>query len=326
MRSLAVTLCAVWCVCAAGCGSIGEPLYPALRIPSQVPDLAAVERGDRIDITFSIPPLTTEGLALTEIGSVELLAGPSPANGWNVNEWIAGAQRVDAAAPSKPGPVRASVPAAGFVGKDVVVGVRLSNAKGRFSQWSDFKTVSVEQPLATPADLRVAPVPEGVQVSWNASNATQFRVYRKVGEESKQALLATVAEPSYLDTTTEYGKTYQYSVQALRDKVESDPTGPASIIPKDIFPPRVPSGLTASAGVGAVELAWERNTESDFKEYRVFRSENGGPFAPIAQGLEAPNYSDRNVGSGKRYRYRISAVDQIGNESMPCDPVEVTIP
>ena len=99
-----------------------------------------------------------------------------------------------------------------------------------------------------------------------------------------------------------------------------------TITPRDIFPPAVPAGLTASAGVGSVELAWERNTEPDFKEYRVFRAEGDGAFNQIAAGLDAPSYSDHAVESGKRYRYRISAVDQNGNVSEPSSPVEVTVP
>jgi fibronectin type 3 domain-containing protein len=75
-----------------------------------------------------------------------------------------------------------------------------------------------------------------------------------------------------------------------------------------------------------VELAWERNTEPDFKEYRVFRAEGDGPFHQIAAGLDAPSYSDHAVESGKRYRYRISGVDQNGNASEPSSPVEVTVP
>ena len=31
---------------------MGEPLYPALKIPTRVSDLTAVERGDQIDVTF----------------------------------------------------------------------------------------------------------------------------------------------------------------------------------------------------------------------------------------------------------------------------------
>jgi hypothetical protein len=326
MRSLAVILSTVCCAFMAGCGSIGEPLYPVLNIPSRVSDLTAVERGDRIDVAFTIAPLTTEGLALKEIGSVELRAGPSPANGWNVDEWASGSTRADVPAPAHPGPVHAELPVREFVGKEIVVAVRVANAKGRSSQWSEFKTVQVVPPLAKPAGLHVAAVPQGVQVSWAAPDATQFRVYRKTGQEQKQTLLATVTEPSYLDASAEYGKTYEYSVQGVREQAESDPAGPETITPKDIFPPRVPTGLTASAGVNAIELAWDRNTEADFKEYRVYRSEEGGQFAPIAQGLEAPNYSDRKIESGKHYRYRISAADQTGNESMPCEPVEATAP
>jgi len=44
-------LCVAGCVLVAGCGSIGEPLYPALNIPAKTTDLVAVERGDKIAIT-----------------------------------------------------------------------------------------------------------------------------------------------------------------------------------------------------------------------------------------------------------------------------------
>ena len=93
-----------------------------------------------------------------------------------------------------------------------------------------------------------------------------------------------------------------------------------------LFRPAVPTGLNASAGVGAVELAWDRNTEPDFKEYRVFRAEGDGAFALIAGGLDAPIYSDHGVESGKHYRYQVVASDQPGNASQPSAPVEVTVP
>jgi fibronectin type 3 domain-containing protein len=108
--------------------------------------------------------------------------------------------------------------------------------------------------------------------------------------------------------------------------VESELAGPENITPVDTFAPEVPSGLTASVGLGAVELAWTRNTEADFKEYRVLRSEAGGPFVEIARGLDAPTYSDHGIQSGRHYRYQVSAIDQIGNESAPSAPVEAVAP
>jgi len=139
-------------------------------------------------------------------------------------------------------------------------------------------------------------------------------------------MLATSDKPEYLDNTTQYGTTYQYYLEAIHDKTESDVVESNSITPKDIFPPQVPTGLTASAGVGSVELAWDRNTETDFKEYRVFRSEENAPYTQLAAGLEGPAYSDHAVQSGKHYRYQISAVDQNGNASQNSEPVEVTVP
>jgi len=309
-----------------GCGTIGEPLYPALNIPSHVTDLTAVERGDRIEINFTIPPLTTEGLSLKEIGSVDLRVGPAPDTPFNVNNWANAASRVDVRPPAQPGPAQVESPARAFIGKDVVVAVRVANAKGRNSDWSNLVTLSVEQPLAKPADLKASAVPEGVALTWNAPPGSQFRLFRQAEQEQKPSPLGTAPESNYLDTGTEYGKTYQYYVQSFHDKTESDVAGPVSVTPIDIFPPHIPAGLTASAGLGSVELAWERNTEPDFKEYRVYRSEADGPFAQIADGLEAPSYSDHNVESGKHYRYRVAALDQAGNASDPCEPVEVIAP
>jgi hypothetical protein len=309
-----------------GCGSIGEPMYPALKIPIRVTDLTAVERGDKIDVRFTIQNHTTEGMLLTELGSVDLRIGPAPASGFNANDWANDAKKIDVSPLPKPGAAHAEIPVRDLIGKQLVVGVRLGNDRGRMSDWSNFYPLSVETPLAKPTGLNANPVPEGVRLTWNAPDQKVFRIFRKAGEQSQPSQLATADKPEYVDTTTEYGTTYYYYVQGIHDKTESDIVESGAITPKDIFPPQVPTGLTASAGVGAVELAWTRNTETDFKEYRVFRSEENSPYVQIAAGLEAPIYSDHKVESGKHYRYRVSAVDQTGNPSEQSEPVEVIVP
>ncbi len=314
------------CVLLTGCGTVGEPLYPALNIPTRIGDLTAVERGDKIDIVFTIPPLTTEGLVLKEIGSVELRVGPVGSGDFRAGAWAAAAKRVDVPVPTKAGYVRVATPAQEFVGKEVVLAVRVGNAKGRVSEWSNLVILNIEQPLAKPTGLDAKAVPEGVRLTWNAPGESAFRIFRKAGEEKEPAVLANSAKPEYVDTSTEYGKTYEYHVQGIHDKTESELAGPKSITPKDIFPPHVPTGLVASAGVGAIELTWERNTEADFKEYRLYRSEENGPLIKIAENLEAPSYSDRKIEPGKHYTYRVSAVDQVGNESNQTEPAGATAP
>ncbi len=309
----------------AGCGSIGEPLYPALKIPQRVTDLAVAERGPNLDFDFTIDPRSTEGVPLQEFGGVELRAGPSPANGFNEEEWLKSSTRVDVPTPDKPGPVHAELPAASFVGHEIVVAVRVTNPKGRDAGWSAFKTVQVEPPLATPADFHVAASAKGVHLTWRAAGISEFRVYRK-SEQQQRPIAARHRHRAEL-RRHQRGVRQDVSIfgaRCSRELWRATLLGPETITPVDTFPPAVPSGLTASVGLGAIELAWNRNTESDFKEYRVFRSEEGGPFVEIARGLDAPTYSDHGIQSGKRYRYQVSAVDQLSNVSAPSAPVEIT--
>jgi hypothetical protein len=327
MRAAAILLSGLLYATLTGCGSVGEPLYPALKIPTRVSDLAAVERGDQIDVTFTNPSKTTEGLTLTAIGKIDLRVGPNAGTGFDLRKWLETAEQMEITGASKPGFVLKQIPALPFVGKDEIIAVRVSSEKGRFSDWSNLVTVTVEQPLATPTNVTAKSAPEGAEVDWDAvSGANLYRVYRKTEDQQTPATLGSTDQTSYLDTGAEFGKTYQYYIEATHEKTVSIVAGPMSITPKDTFPPKVPTGLNASAGVGAVELAWDRNTEADFKEYRIFRAEGDGAFAQIADALDAPIYSDRTVESGKRYRYQVVAVDQLGNASQPSTPVEVTVP
>jgi len=318
-------LCATGCVLIAGCGSVGEPLYPALNIPQKVNDLVAVERGDKIHIYFTIPALSTEGLTVRAIGSMDLRIGPNPTSGFNLAQWVAVAKRINTA-PSQAGAVHQEIPAQEFIGKEILAVVRVGNTKGRMSEWSNVVAVNIETPLAKPSNFQAKSAPEGVLLNWNAPNENSFRIFRKAVQEKEPSLLVNTDKPEYVDTSTEYGKPYEYYVQGIHEKTESDATGPVSITPKDIFPPAVPAGLTASAGLGAIELAWERNVEPDFKQYRVYRSEDNGPLIQIADGLEGPSYSDRKIEQGKHYKYRVAAADQTGNVSEPSQPVEIIAP
>jgi hypothetical protein len=324
-RGLSIALACAGLVLTS-CGYIGPPLYPALNVPVLVTDLAAVERGDHFDVTFTIPSLTTEGLPVTSLGMIDLRVGPSKSTSFRVEQWAPTAVHETIPTPSKPGPVQASIPLHDFVGQDVIMAVRISNAKGRFSDWSNLFPIQVVASLAKPSNLSAKDVPDGVQVQWSAPNEKSFRVFRKEKEEPDPAQIGTSEQPEYVDKSIVYGKSYEYWVQAVHDKAESETAGPIPITPKDTFAPAVPTNLTATAGLSAIELSWPRNEERDFHHYRVYRATGDGPFERIADNVQAPNYSDRTVESGKRYRYSVSAVDEAGNESDRSQAVEATAP
>ncbi len=300
----------------AGCASVGPPKPPALEIPVRVTDLRAAEYGDQILVQFTIGALTTDGLPLLSIKAVELqvTAGASP-QGLHV--------------PVKGlGPVDYEFPAKDWVGKQVTLMVRATGRKEKASDWSNAVALMVGVPLATPASVQAVSDPHGVRLTWMGSFGTEaegrYRIFRGAGDAMPQQL-AESDKPEYVDTTAEFGAPYRYFVQALVG--QSRQSAISSIIgvtPMDVFPPAVPAGLMAVAGVNSIELAWQPNTEDDLAGYQVYRSTSGGAAERIAGPVEAPNFSDRTVEIGKKYSYTITAVDRTGNESAHSVAVEVT--
>jgi hypothetical protein len=291
----------VFSILLTGCGYVGDPLPPALNIPEKVTDLRAVQRGGRIIIDFTIPARTTEGLPIKRLGPPDLQIGDKPVE-----------------APADKGHIE--VPAKDWIGQDAAVRVRINNARGRYSGWSNTVTLSVVSPLEPPSDLLAKSDPQGVRITW-AGAGEKWRVVR-LGDSKT----AEVDRAEYLDADAAFGKEHRYQVVALLKTAESEPSAIVNITPKDEFPPVAPAALTALAGIDSVELSWDRNTEEDLKGYRMYRAAEAGPFEAIAALVEEPSYSDKTVMPGKKYRYAISAIDQTGNESAKSAPIEIATP
>ena len=297
----------------AGCAYIGPPKPPALDIPTRITDLRAAEYGDQILVQFTIGTLTTDGLTLTSVKTVDLqvAAGNSP--------------QVLHLAGKAPGPVDQSFPVKDWVGKRVTLVVRASGPKGKASDWSNSVTLAVGVPLATPGDFKAVSDPKGVRLTWLESpGAERYRIFRGAADAMPQRL-AESDKPEYLDTAVDFGSPYRYFVQALVGELrQSEVSATVGVTPADTFPPAMPVGLMAVAGVNSIELAWQPNTEDDLAGYQVYRAISGGAPERIAGPVDAPNFSDRTVEIGKRYSYTITSIDRTGNESAHSGAVEVT--
>jgi hypothetical protein len=314
----------LWC----GCGYVGEPLPPLLNIPQPVADLAAVQRGSKIIVHFTLPKLTTEGVAAKPPLHWDLRIGEAGAGEFRMDDWAARAK-----SPSVPqmenGRVSYEIPAADWIGKDVVLAVRVASANRRPSAWSKPLVLAVVRAPAEPRDVKAENVLEGVRLTWTGEGPL-FRVYRRAAADTDFTVAANTEAREFLDRATEYGKPVRYIVQAIiktgNGEVESDL--PAEVIktPADEFPPAVPACLTAVPTATSIELTWDRDTEPDLAGYRIYRAGPGGEFKKIGETAEAPSYGDRQVESGKKYRYAVSAFDKTGNESKPSLEIEVAAP
>ena len=310
----------------AGCGYVGDPLPPLANIPPRVSDLAALQRGGRIIVQFTVPIKTIEGHPIPPPLRLDLRAGT--ADHFEENQWAADARLIPPAATAS-GVARYEIPATDWTGKEVIFGVRVVAGNGKHSLWSNFVVVPVVAAPEKPGGIAPATTLQGVRLTWQA-RGTLFRVFRKTGDGG-YAMVSEVQTPGWTDTATEFGTRYTYVVQSIvkldnRKEAESDLSDEASIVPRDIFPPAAPQGVQASSAPNSIELNWERNTEEDLNGYRVYRGEGNGALEKIADVSAVPSYSDRKVEHGKTYRYAIAAVDRAGNESPRSAPIEVAMP
>ena len=109
-------------------------------------------------------------------------------------------------------------------------------------------------------------------------------------------------------------------------RVESDPSGPACVLPRDTFPPAAPKGLSAVSAPGVMNLIWDASPEADLAGYLVLRGEAPGdtlrPLTP--EPIRETTFKDTTVVAGARYVYALVAVDRSGNQSAPSDRLEET--
>lgn len=244
---------------------------------------------------------------------------------FQMESWEASA-RTFSDIPADEASVKYALPAAEWVGKDAVIGVKVFSANGRTAGWSNLFTLSVVPPLAPPGYLEAADVREGSRLTWQG-DAPHYRIYRRAAEESNPLTIGETERTEYIDAKTEYGIPYHYSVEGFRTGGDvhafSERSAEATITTHDTYAPSVPAGLAAVASIGSIELMWDRSMAPDLAGYRIYRAAGDGRLEKLAETAERPSYSDRAVESGKTYHYAVTAFDKLGNESEKSAPVTV---
>jgi hypothetical protein len=113
-------------------------------------------------------------------------------------------------------------------------------------------------------------------------------------------------------------------------------SGPPVWLP-NVVPPRAPVITRITGGDRQITLRWASNREPDLAEYRVYRATSqeatrdlrlmtevatiAAPQAPAARPTEEA-WMDDTVDANRNYWYRVTAVDDAGNESTPSQLVQ----
>ncbi len=80
----------------------------------------------------------------------------------------------------------------------------------------------------------------------------------------------------------------------------------------------------------SVTLTWHAPAASagpKVVSYNIYRSTSpGGPYAPLASGVQGLTYRDGLVKAGVTYYYVVRSVDAAGHQSRPSEEVRATVP
>ena len=196
-------------------------------------------------------------------------------------------------------------------GQSYTFSVKAYDTSLRESQSSAWPAVVPRDSVApaTPTGLNATPGDKQVALAWNAITDSDFAFYRIY---ANQALVAdNVTATSYTVGSLANGTAYQFEIAAVDTSGnESAPSPAADATPFDTTPPAVPTGLSATAGDGAVSLTWSANSESDFAKYKLYMD------GELLDGNIATNgYTAVGLAKGTSYAFTVTAVDTSGNES-----------
>lgn len=227
--------------------------------------------------------------------------------------------------------------------------VRYVNAEGQKTQFSNFIFF---EPVSNTAASPVISLPVVSQTSiafqWqppqtnidnsSPANVIGYHIYRKSsGNEKPKRINASLLQSSnFEDSNFKFGEQYEYFVRAVSSgsnglHVESLDSNSIKIIPKEVFPPAAPEGLTVAAAPGNLSVFFAANSETDVIGYNVYRTTNSEQPRNQWQKLNdapisATSYQDTKVESGQRYFYYVAAIDSAGNISQPSEMVSEVAP
>lgn len=358
LRRVAGIACGGTALLTLGCASPGPPRPPSLKLPQPVRDLTALREGDAVTLHLTLPLHTTDGLPLRPpTVFLTLCRGLER----EPCEPVQGTQNqqmdvVEGNGAARSITLRDTLPASLSSGppQPLLYRVQLSNPAGRNAGWS--------QPAYTLAGSAPPPVEgfhaegtrAGILLRWtpeptNPQQATEVIVRReRIGppppgakKSAKQPVwLATHAQPTgtaaakSLDASAQQDVPYRY-IAVRRESVDADgqhldlrsvPSASVEITLRDIFPPPIPTDLSAApfneSGHFAIDLVWQPVSDTRLAGYNVTRQALDANGAPVgtAQRLNAglitlPAFHDATATPQQGYRYGVSAVDQKGNES-----------
>ena len=342
----------------AGCGKKGPIVPPERRLPLAASEMSATVEDRAIVVKWANPRNRVDNSRLRDLAVVRLFRreeapGAEPKPAMLSGDRVVGYEQIarialDAAPPPGVqlggGAVTVTDDKGLSFGRRYVYVATAEDSSERSSAPSPPVGVTFLAAPTPPPGLSAQAGDRQTRLRWDAPSTLidgapatgelRYLVLRGVGEGSLAPLTsAAIAATAYTDTGLENEVTYRYAVKGVRVDPVGTAIGPASaavaVTPVDTTPPSAPTRLIAIPATGGVRLAWNPSPEDDVAQYAIYRTEGTGPLSRIATtSAIATIYTDRDVQSGRTYRYAVTALDRAKqpNESPRSNEVTVTVP
>lgn len=186
--------------------------------------------------------------------------------------------------------------------------------------------------IVTPADHTKFETRLSVQAQSADFDVAQVQFqYKKTQDSAWLNLGGALSQPpylTYLDLKALLLPFCDYQLRAvatdLGGKVDPAP-GIVNVSYTDLTPPAAPADLKGKANGREVNLNWTANGEPDLDGYHVYRTALAGERRRVDTALvRTVSYTDANLDDGS-YSYEVTAVDRLGNESIPSTPVSARV-
>ncbi|RJP63205.1 MAG: hypothetical protein C4539_16660 [Ignavibacteriales bacterium] len=218
--------------------------------------------------------------------------------------------------------------------------IKAENTSGVLSEFSDTISARPLKPTTPPAPLNLTAKMIGNKIflSWAdmkpfEQSINGYYIYRReISSKGKEISprkkltdsLITPSQLSFIDSTFEKGKIYEYSVQ-IKDLYDGlSDFSSSAVVEIKIKTPIAPAGILAESTPEGIRLTWDEPVNSEGYSYRIYRSKGREKEKPIATITSEPfEFLDKSVVKNERYNYYIRSITKEGTESKSSQMISI---
>jgi len=146
---------------------------------------------------------------------------------------------------------------------------------------------------------------------------TNYKIYRGTSAGAESYLLTIGNVLTYTNTNLTNGQSYYYKVSAVNGVGEGPLSSEVSATPAT--KPSIPQNLQTVIGNHTINLTWQAPSSNggfSIINYRIYKGTFSGNESLLTTIGNVLTYSDTNLTNGRRYYYRISALNEIGEGNL----------